>query len=240
MEPMGTAAAVSLFVAIHLWGGRLAGLAERRRSGWLSFAGGISVTYVFLHLLPEVGRAQAEVEQRNGGWNGFEQEAYAAALLGLVVFYGLEQLASGSRSDQRKGGNADMTHDWVFVVHAGSFALYNALIGYLLVHGEHRRLAVFALAMALHLLVNDQALRLHHKHRYERWGRWLLSAAVIAGWFVALRTELPALVMHLMIAVLAGGVILNVMKEELPPERESRFLAFLAGVLGYAGLAALG
>ena len=239
MESLGSAAAVSLFVAIHLWGGRLTSLVTRRRSAWLSFAGGISVGYVFLHLLPEVGQAQARLEQESAGWPGIGQEVYAAALLGLVVFYGLEQLAMGSRSRQRQGGSNDVTHDWVFAVHAGSFAFYNALVGYLLVHGEQDNRAMYAIAMALHFLVNDQALRMHHKHRYEHQGRWLLSAALIGGWFAGLRVELPEIAVHLMVALLAGGVILNVLKEELPQERESRFDAFFGGVLVYTALAAL-
>lgn len=37
-------------------------------------------------------------------------------------------------------------------------------------------------------------------------------------------------------AFLAGGMILNVLKEELPEERESRFTAFLSGAAGYAAL----
>ena len=239
MESMATAAAVSLFVAIHLWGGRLSALATGRRSAWLSFAGGISVGYVFLHLLPEVGQAQARLDQGSAGWPGLEREVYAAALLGLVVFYGLERLATGSRRRQRQAGSSDVTHDWVFATHAGSFALYNGLIGYLLVHGEQDNLAMYAVAMAVHFLVNDQALRVHHKHRYEHVGRWLLSAAVIGGWLVGLRLEVPALAVDVMNAVLAGGLILNVMKEELPPERESRFKAFLAGVLASGALVAL-
>ena len=39
-----------------------------------------------------------------------------------------------------------------------------------------------------------------------------------------------------LVAFLSGAVILNVMKEELPEERESRFSAFLAGAAGYAAV----
>jgi hypothetical protein len=39
-----------------------------------------------------------------------------------------------------------------------------------------------------------------------------------------------------MFAFLAGGIILNVLKEELPEERESRFSAFTAGTAAYAAL----
>jgi hypothetical protein len=35
---------------------------------------------------------------------------------------------------------------------------------------------------------------------------------------------------------LAGGVVMNVLKEELPEERESRFWAFLLGAGLYAGV----
>lgn len=39
-----------------------------------------------------------------------------------------------------------------------------------------------------------------------------------------------------LIAFLAGGVVLNVLKEELPEERESRFWAFAIGTALYAAL----
>ena len=42
--------------------------------------------------------------------------------------------------------------------------------------------------------------------------------------------------MDALFAFLAGGVVLNVMKEELPEERQSRFGAFLLGVAGYGGV----
>ena len=35
---------------------------------------------------------------------------------------------------------------------------------------------------------------------------------------------------------LAGGVIMNVLKEELPEERESRFWAFALGAAAYAAI----
>jgi hypothetical protein len=40
-------------------------------------------------------------------------------------------------------------------------------------------------------------------------------------------------------AFLAGGVILNVLKEELPEERQSRYLPFAAGAAVYAALLAV-
>ena len=48
---------VAVLVAAHLLAGRLRGLAGRHERAVVSVAGGISVAYVFLHLLPEVAAA---------------------------------------------------------------------------------------------------------------------------------------------------------------------------------------
>ncbi len=39
-----------------------------------------------------------------------------------------------------------------------------------------------------------------------------------------------------LIAFLAGGIIRNVLKEEVPEERESRFSAFAVGATAYAAI----
>ncbi len=59
---------------------------------------------------------------------------------------------------------------------------------------------------------------------------------MLVGWGLGRLVEpLPEVVAGLF-AFLAGGVVLNVLKEELPEERESRFSAFLVGAVGYAAL----
>ena len=116
-------------------------------------------------------------------------------------------------------------------------AVYNALIGYLFFHrlaaGLEDRL-LFFVTMALHfVVVNDHGLREHHKDAYLRKGRWVLAAAVVLGWVVGLLTEIPEVAIAVLTAFLAGGVIMNVLKEELPEERESRFWAFALGAAFY-------
>jgi len=183
MPDLWPAIAVSEFVAIHVSGYRLRWLAHTPRSIWrLSLAGGSSVAYVFLHLLPELARGQQALEGATRGElaSSLEQHIYLLALAGLTLFYGLERLASGSRLQTQNGAQA--TGAGVFRLHIASFAIYSFLIGYLLVHGERSDLFFYATAMGLHFLVNDHALREHHQARYDRVGRWLLAAAVLAGW----------------------------------------------------------
>jgi zinc transporter ZupT len=90
--------------------------------------------------------------------------------------------------------------------------------------------------MALHCFVDDHGLREHHGDAYHDDGRWLLAAAVFAGLAVGYVREVSELLLAVLFAFLAGGVILNVVKEELPSERQSRFWAFAVGAAGYAVL----
>lgn len=124
-------------------------------------------------------------------------------------------------------------------MHIVSFAFYNALIGYLLLHREEpgiESLLFFFIAMALHFIVNDNGLREHHQRAYEKTGRWILAAAIICGWAIGLGTQISEAAIALLFAFLAGGVVLNVLKEELPEERQSRFWAFALGAGFYAAL----
>jgi zinc transporter ZupT len=222
MEHLASGLAAAAFALVHLLGARLDFLRSLPRSMWLSAAGGVSVAYVFVHILPDLAEHQRHVEDA-GLLEQIENHVWLLALIGLAAFYGLDRLARRRRRDEA-----------VFWIHLGSFALYNLLIGYLLV-GREGGLLFYAFAMGLHFLVNDQGLREHHGREYAR-SRWLLAAAPVAGWALAVATDLPDLAVTALFAFLAGGIILNVLKEELPEDRESRFWAFAAGIAGYAAL----
>jgi hypothetical protein len=127
----------------------------------------------------------------------------------------------------------------IFWVHLASFALYNFLIGYLLVHRDEQSvqgLALFAFALGVHFIVNDQALREDHGKLYDKSGRWVLAAMPLAGWLAGVLTEIDALWLSALFAFLAGSIVLNVLKEELPEDKESRFWAFALGSAAYAAL----
>ncbi len=228
---------VAALVAVHLFAGRLRFLNVIPRSRWLSAASGISVAYVFVHLLPDLAEEQETIREAVGENFAFlEQHIYLVALVGLGVFYGLERAAKTSRRRRRHRGARDAAGAGVFWLHTASFALYNALIGYLLLHREEPgvvSLVLYAFAMAVHFVVNDHGLREDHKVTYDRFGRWVLAAAVIVGWVVGLFGDISEAALAVLFAFLAGGVVLNVLKEELPAERESRFWAFALGAGAY-------
>lgn len=240
MERVTAGIIAAVLCATHLLAGKLRFLDATPRSRWLSAAGGASVAYVFVHLFPELGGRQEHLARASRGVLPFmEHHVYLVALVGLAVFYGVEKhsLASRRRNQEQRG--EDRTTDDAFWLSITSFAIYNAVIGYLLLRGDLEditQLVLYALALGVHFVVNDFALAEHHRDAYRRFARWMLALAVVAGWLVGIATDVSERVIALVIAFIAGGVILNVLKEELPGERLAQFWPFAAGALAYTAL----
>lgn len=237
-----------LLAGVHLVAGKIRFLEVVPRSTWLSAAGGIGVGYVFVHLLPEAeahGRRLRETGVLDGAWLGWiEAPVYFVALLGLVLFYGLERWVVARRDGdgsarERRDNQEQSTLRGVFWLHIASFGLYNLLIAYLLVRESEwaaGALAAYAIAMGLHLLVNDFGLHQHHKELYRQKGRWILAAAVPVGWAIGAATPIHPAATAILFGFLCGALLLNTLKEELPAERESNYVTFVIGALATAGL----
>ncbi|SFK85699.1 hypothetical protein SAMN04487950_1464 [Halogranum rubrum] len=232
MEPVLLGLALGLSF-VHLYAGSISptDIVSARR--WLSFTGGVSAAYVFVHLLPELHAGQETLADFGPVESFLDHHAYLLALAGFVVFYGLENLAQRSQRSESDEGRD------IFWLHIASFTVYNGLIGYLLVHRLSEgfwNVVLFALAMALHFFVTDAGFRRHHRRAYHRLGRWILSVAVVAGWGVAQVLSLAEPTLAVLVAFLSGGIVLNVTKEEIPAERQSAYPAFVGGVFGYTVL----
>lgn len=226
--------AVVVLAVAHLSAPALSFIRFVPRSTLLSAFGGISVAYVFVHLLPDVAEGQDAVRRATPTLVAdIERHTWLLALLGLVVFYGLERRASRSRTDGEAAPG-------VFWVSMASFAVYNAIVGALAVgragDGDRLELVLFVLALGVHFVVNDLGLRHHHRHRYDRLGRPILAGAVLAGWVLGSLLEVSEVTVGVALALVSGGIVLNVIKEELPEERASRFVPFAAAAAGYAAV----
>ncbi len=206
-----------------------------------SFAGGIAVAYVFLHLLPElaagnkaVGEALHDVVRVTPL---LDLGIFVVALVGFAAFYGLERLAQHSAGE---GGGEPPAG--VFRLHLGSFVVYNGLITYTIPLRLRTGVVfglLFAVAMALHFVLTDRGLEEHYRRRFDNRGRFALAAALVAGWLLAwLFAPTRTVVVSVLTALLGGSILLNVFKEELPSARRSSFAWFLVGLVLYAALLA--
>ncbi|MBX3158897.1 MAG: hypothetical protein KF773_23225 [Deltaproteobacteria bacterium] len=216
---------VSIVATLHVTAGLLhRGVLERPT--WLSVASGLAVAYVFVHLLPELAETQARFLEarpvRSLVW--LQSHVYLAALVGVLLALGLDR-ATAHPGEQRAR----------FWLHTGSFALYNLLVGGLALRVTNVPTLILAvIAFGAHFLVNDHGLQVEYGRAYTRFGRWLLAAAIVVGWAIALATRPPPAVVVVLLGLLSGSIILNVLKDELPGRREGRFLAFVLGAIGYA------
>src|SRR5580698_2303112 len=92
-EVVGTGAAALLWAAIFLWGGgsHVSPILITKRRSISSFGIGVSVTYVFVYMMPElhsVRRTFAESLVIPLPLEGMA--TYFPALIGLLAFYGVE------------------------------------------------------------------------------------------------------------------------------------------------------
>jgi hypothetical protein len=210
---------------------------ERRR--WISAAAGISVAYVFVDLLPELGAQQRAfaAAMGNAGLLFVEERMYALALASFVLFYGLDHMVLSKREERR---DAIITgeRDTIYLLHLAGFAVYSGVIGYLLLERAERgwlSLAAYTFAMAVHFLIVEHSLDEEHGGQHRSSGRWLLALSVLVGWLLSSAGHLSEATFARLFAILAGGVVITSIGHELPGERQGRFWPFCLG----AGLFAL-
>lgn len=225
---------------VHVFGGRIAERFGDRHHWWLSAGAGITVAFVFLYLLPELEHLRVLLE-RHPALGSIEEVLYLTGLLGVTLYYGLEHLACRVR-EQSAGESSDeppFGHDYVFWLHMGWYAVYNVIIGVLLLYGEQETAAgllSYAVAMVVHLATVDAAMRRHHLHVYRSTGRWLLAAAVLTGWLIGVAAPVGEVAVAVVLAFLVGGLLINAIKEELPASGRAKFIPFLLGVAAYAAI----
>ncbi len=206
----------------------------------VSFSVGMAVAYVFVHLLPELAATSSEFVELDAARElPFPHlRIYAAALLGFMLFYGLENMVRWSHvSDVAAEAEAEAGEESIRLrILTASYALYVFVVCYVMAH-EARvgdgALALYALAMGLHFLGFAYGLRRDNSTIYRRWGRHVLAGAALLGWAVALLLPFSDSVSYTLLGFVAGVLIMDTVTSELAGQAEGRFPAFLAGGVAY-------
>jgi hypothetical protein len=234
-DALVTGAAALLFAATFLFLGRVHPLLARVRDprGIVSFGAGMSAAYVFVHLMPKLHAARRALVESVSMRLRFEGMAiYYLALVGFLVFYGLNGLRAYLKEAARDEGKAGLA----FKLDVGGFATYVLVVAYLLVHhleGSKVSTVLFAVPIVFHFLSVDHSLRTEHGATYDRIGRPLLAGMCIAGWGIGVLVALPQAAVAMVVAFVSGAIIMNNAIIELAAEREGRFLPFMVGGLVY-------
>ena len=204
---------------------------------FISFAGGVAVAYVFLHMLPdlvEYNKPIGEFLLHNELLTPFsELLIYIVALLGFMIYYGLDLLAERYRAE----GSGD---SFVYRLHLAMFCLYNFLITYtmsLRAYSNTTATILFTITMALNFVLTDRKFCRFYQAQFNQVGRFILIVALLLGWLYSVIFDpVNVLMAAFMVAFLAGSVLLNVFREELPSNGLASYCWFTIGSLMIAGV----
>jgi hypothetical protein len=94
----------------------------RDRRATVSFGAGLSAAYVFVHLMPELhGARSAFVTSTSVSLQYEGMSIYYVALIGFLLFYGLDVLHARLRKSSN-AGEPEEEAGWAFKIHVGGFS----------------------------------------------------------------------------------------------------------------------
>lgn len=181
-----------------------------------AFGGGLSVAYVFLHLIPSLDASDGVVGKR----------IYFVALLGFVIFYALDVFFQPPNH----------RHPTKYRAYLAAFFLYDGLMVFTLgleLPSTPSLTIVFAFALAFDVLNTDIELESTFGARFAKSGRWVLLAGVAGGYALSLFRRPHPLVVDVITAALAGFMMFHTFKGQFPVFRNKTFPAFLAGLITF-------
>ena len=213
----------------HYFSPRILKRLPAQGKAYISFAAGTSVAYIFLDMLPNLVEynkpiGQFLIESLNLS-RMKELAIYICTLLGFTAFYGMDLVAESYEKDNTR----------LYILYMFMFCIYNFLITYTMsLRADVSLLAtiLFTLIMALHFVLGDQKLSRLYPIRFDHIGRFILISALFLGWFFSFIFDpVNVLVLAFLTSFLAGSVLFNVFREELPNSNLSSYPWFLLGVV---------
>ena len=211
--------------SIHFFASKMEFVDKILHGRFLSVGGGIAIAYVFVDLLPNLSENDKVIHDwLSGFFPYFERHVYVLALSGFLFFFIM---------DRSKYLVWKETSFWLSL---GSYALFNFFIGYAIAYKDDpsiQPLGLFTFAMALHYFTNDYTLIKEDMLKYEGCGKWVLIGFLIFGWAAGNWVIISDAAIALVNAFIAGGVIMNVTRHELPADNPNSTETFLLGSVFY-------
>jgi len=234
-----------IFVGVHLGSHKIYGFSKKHKQSVLSLSGGIAASFVFLVLLPSLQNADPHLHaifSNNPLIIIFLEKAiFAVAFMGFMAFFALEYMAFKSRhtklEENKQNINNISAQKPVFYVHLGLIAWVSLIITYSLrfeVQTTGLGVILYTVALSLHFFISDRAMEEHYQKLYVKYGRYILAIIPILGWSLSVLFPERVSEAYVLLAFVAGVVLFNVIKDEIPSIGRGKPLWFFAGALFYS------
>lgn len=187
----------------------------------VSFVAGISITYIFLLLLPEV---YAGVESLN-------KFLFLFILAGFACFHLIEKHIYQHESKE-------ILHEELRIAHSAMFFFYHLVIGILLVEMVNINAVggiLFFVPILFHTAVSSASLKgVHISIRERIMLKIVLSCSTLFGVLIAYFVMVPSHILHALLGFVVGSLLYVVIRDSIPKETVGKAIYFVLGVVVYA------
>ena len=198
-----------------------------------SIGGGISLSYVFLHLMPELAASASEkskfvIDNYDIILNAkiFEFTIFLASFLGLTCLFIVDTFCENSN---KKKSQLSLKLN-LFYSFAINF-IYSFSLSEVVKEGLIYSI-LFTLTLSAHIFASDRVTMRHHeklfKKRYRWYGFTAIFLGLISSFFFSNHDNLFS---DYALAFFSGGILLNAFLEELPKKSLINIKWFLISVI---------
>jgi len=227
----GSLFAVACLATVHLTVGRWSILKGPQRQFWLSISAGTALAYVFTYLLPKLAVVQSTLGAGSSTPLPFlRHHTYLLALAGLLAFFALASSVN-VQADSPLRQQRSTLRELLLIVGYGAYSVQLGLLIADLPEPGILSYLLVTLILGLHLMGIDQQLNEAEPIAYERKLRYAFIIALFTGWTIGSFTESlrPAVVFSS--TFVAGGIMINAIREEMPTGSGPIHASFLIAVV---------
>ena len=189
---------------------------------FISASAGVSVSYIFLILLPEIYSGSIEISR----------VLFIAILLGFGIFHVIEKYI-------RQNFTGPALRKEHRLVHSTTSFVYFFVVGFLLVKIAEKDsgLGAFLLfiPIALHIVIDS----LPRRHTKKQHLRALSASSPFLGAILASVLDVGNAGNNALLGIVGGALLYTVVRESLPRDRKGKPLYFITGLLLFTVLVLL-
>lgn len=220
---MGMNASIALAIglilgALHYFSENLELASESRRYRIISFGAGISIAYLFLHLLPHTYEAAVHLKEA----------VFIFLLLGFALFHLSEKYVYQHLQEEKRARELKEIHSIAFFV-------YHFFVGIVVKDIFEDGILegfLFVIPIALHTGLSTVSLsRIHGNIRENIFIKILLSLSTLLGIVFALIVPVSDIVNNILVSFITGVLLYIFVKEFLPEKEKGKPLLFILGII---------